>query len=240
MPKRPDLRNIAKGISESLDDLDKDTLQRVLTFVFKEYLVEGPPPLLVNQTERLEDLENLSFAELIGALQTRLDLEELSLFQVAGDQVSVRIDGLLQPLSLSPSLSGGGGATAMKGAETYVASSAPVDTASQGASNKGSAKSVGPRGVVPLPANAAPGVHVIETVLPPRNAPNTDNAARSQQTPPAGARMSLRANPRRTMPATAQTPPAAAPPSPKKDPEAKTPETPEDDAATRFSLLELD
>ena len=99
MPERPDLRAIAGNIREALADCDRETLLDILTFVFKEYLVEGPPPLLVSQVERLPDLENLSFADLVRALQTRLDHPELALLQVDGDQVLVRVGGILTPLS---------------------------------------------------------------------------------------------------------------------------------------------
>ena len=98
--QRPDLRDISGNIREALESCDRDTLLDILTFVFKEYLVEGPPPLLVHQQERIGDLEGLSFPELITALQTRLDVPELGLFQVEGNQVSVRAGGVLTPLVL--------------------------------------------------------------------------------------------------------------------------------------------
>lgn len=96
--QRPDLRQITGNIREALADCDRDTLLDMLTFVFKEYVVEGPPPLLVSQAERVPDLEGLSFAELIRTLQTRLELPELNLFQVDGAQVLVRVNGVLTPL----------------------------------------------------------------------------------------------------------------------------------------------
>lgn len=99
MPERPDLRAIAGNIRDALGDCDRDALLDILTFVFKEYIVEGPPPLLINQAERLPDLEGLSFPQLIGALQTRLEHPELSLFQVEGDVVLVRVGGVLTPLT---------------------------------------------------------------------------------------------------------------------------------------------
>ena len=99
MPERPDLRAIAGNIREALGDCDRDALLDILTFVFKEYIVEGPPPVLVNQVERLADLEALSFADLIGALQTRLDHPELALFQVDSGNVLVRVGGVLTPLT---------------------------------------------------------------------------------------------------------------------------------------------
>jgi len=104
MPTRPDLRDIASNVRDAFADADRDTLLDVLTFVLKEYVVEGPPPMLVHQVENLPDLANLSFAQLVTALQTRLDHPELSLFAVDGEHVSVRLGGVMQPLR--------GGATA--------------------------------------------------------------------------------------------------------------------------------
>src|SRR5690349_23625349 len=98
MPTRPDLRDISTNVKEAFADADRDTLLEVLTFVIKEYVVEGPPPMLVHQVENLADLANLSFAQLVTALQTRLDHAELGLFAVDGEQVSVRIGGVMQPL----------------------------------------------------------------------------------------------------------------------------------------------
>src|SRR3990170_783247 len=99
MPDRPDLRLIAGNIREALAGFDRDQLLDILTYVFKEYVVEGPPPLLVQQAERVADLEGLSFAQLLAALQTRLDLVELSLFQVDGEQVFVRLGGVKTALT---------------------------------------------------------------------------------------------------------------------------------------------
>ncbi|HEU4616322.1 MAG TPA: hypothetical protein VFS15_29690 [Kofleriaceae bacterium] len=99
MPSRPDLRELAANVKEAFAEMDRDTLLEILTFVVKEYVVEGPPPMLVHQAETLSDLQGLSFAQLIAALQTRLDHPELAMFAVDGDQVSVRVGGVMQPLS---------------------------------------------------------------------------------------------------------------------------------------------
>jgi len=101
MPTRPDLRDIAHNVRDALADCDRETLLELLTFVLKEYVVEGPPPMLVHQTETIADLQRLRFGELITALQTRLDLPELALFAVDGDRVSVRVGGVMQPLDAS-------------------------------------------------------------------------------------------------------------------------------------------
>jgi hypothetical protein len=98
MPSRPDLRELAANVKEAFGEMDRETLLDILTFVVKEYVVEGPPPMLVHQTETLADLQGLTFAQLIQALQTRLEHPELSMFAVDGDQVSVRVGGVMQPL----------------------------------------------------------------------------------------------------------------------------------------------
>src|SRR5258706_15272060 len=98
MPSRPDLRELASNVKEAFAEMDRDTLLDILTFVVKEYVVEGPPPMLIHQAETLADLKNLSFAQLITALQTRFDFPELAMFVVDGEQVGVRIGGAVQPL----------------------------------------------------------------------------------------------------------------------------------------------
>jgi hypothetical protein len=98
MPSRPDLRDIATNVKDAFSDADRETLLDVLTFVIKEYVVEGPPPMLVHQAETLADLKSASFAQVISALQTRFDFPELAMFVVDGEQVGVRIGGVVQPL----------------------------------------------------------------------------------------------------------------------------------------------
>ncbi len=98
MPSRPDLREIASNVKEAFSEMDREALLEILTFVVKEYVVEGPPPMLVHQAETLADLKNISFAQLITSLQTRFDFPELAMFVVDGDHVGVRIGGVVQPL----------------------------------------------------------------------------------------------------------------------------------------------
>jgi hypothetical protein len=98
MPSRPDLRELASNVKDAFADADRETLLDVLTFVIKEYVVEGPPPMLIHQAETLSDLRAPTFAQLIVALQTRFDHPELSMFVVDGEQVSVRIGNAVHPL----------------------------------------------------------------------------------------------------------------------------------------------
>src|SRR5688500_3971464 len=90
MPERPDLRHIAVSLREALDGLEREALVDILTYVLNEYVVEGPPPLHASQVERLEDLQGLSLAALVQALQVRLDTPGLELFKVEGDEVRVQ------------------------------------------------------------------------------------------------------------------------------------------------------
>jgi hypothetical protein len=98
MPERPDLRKIAADIREALETYPREALADILTYVFQAYVVEGTPTVAATQPERLVELEGLSFAEVIAALQTRLDLPELALFDVSAGRVSVRVGGQPVPL----------------------------------------------------------------------------------------------------------------------------------------------
>lgn len=98
MPSRPDLRDLVSNVKDAFGDADRETLLDILTFVVKEYVVEGPPPMLIHQAETLSDLQGQSFAQLVIALQTRLDHPELAMFVVDGEHVSVRIGGVVHPL----------------------------------------------------------------------------------------------------------------------------------------------
>jgi hypothetical protein len=98
MPSRPDLREIASNVRDAFAEMDREALLEILTFVVKEYVVEGPPPMVVHQAETLADLRATTFAQLVTALQTRFDFPELSMFVVDGDQVGVRVGGVVHPL----------------------------------------------------------------------------------------------------------------------------------------------
>ena len=98
MPERPDLRRIAGDIREALSSYPREALVDILTYVFQAYVVEGAPVVVAPQPERLTDLEGLGFAELVQALQVRLEVPELSLFEVAAGRVSVRLGGELHPV----------------------------------------------------------------------------------------------------------------------------------------------
>lgn len=224
MPSRPDIRDLATNVRDAFADADRDTLLDVLTFVVKEYVVEGPPPMLIHQAETLSDLKNMSFGQLITALQTRFDHPELAMFVVDGEGVGVRVNGVVQPLL----------------ARAAAAPAGFIDTRPNAAPPPGVRvveATLAPRPPAPRPPAPAPAA-----APPPAPAP----ARPAGEAPPPSRGLSIRGRPSGgdapaaaapTPTATPAQPPAAAPPPP------AAPEKPEgsgDDASARFSLLELD
>ena len=231
MPSRPDIRELAANVKEAFGDMDRETLLEILTFVVKEYVVEGPPPMLVHQAETLADLQGASFAQLISAMQTRFDHPELQLFTVDGNNVSVRVGGVMQPLLPGAATAGRAPAAELPRpaagvhvVEANVAQQRPAPAAPPGVQFTDTRPAAAP----PTPQSSAPppsrGLSV-------RGAPSGEGArppaaAPAQGQPPAA--QGAQGQP----PAPGQ--PAAPAPSDK-------PESPSgDDASARFSLLELD
>ena len=219
MPSRPDLRDIAANVKEAFADADRETLLEILTFVVKEYVVEGPPPMLVHAVENLEDLAGLSFAQLVTALQTRLDQPELQLFAVDGEQVSVRVGGVMQPLSMRGAPAAPSAAELPRPQAGVRVVEAPVSRRPPAPSQEAAPPAAQPappsRGAAPPPVRG----------LSMRGRPSGEAAA-----PPPAAEQ--------PPPAQNQTPPAAPAAA------AAPPEKPEssggDESSARFSLLELD
>lgn len=225
MPSRPDLRELAANVKEAFADMDRETLLEILTFVVKEYVVEGPPPMLVHQAETLADLKSASFAQVISALQTRFDFPELQMFVVDGERVSVRIGGVMQPLLASRELPGQVPAAELPRPAAGVRI---VETTLQ-----------------QRPAQPAPAGFV--DTRPPAAPPARDSAASA---PPPSRGLSVRGRPEGDAAAAAPRPAAAPPPAqgaqpaPAQPAPAAQPDKPDtaggDDASERFSLLELD
>jgi len=228
MPSRPDLRELASNVKDAFADADRETLLDVLTFVIKEYVVEGPPPMLIHQAETLADLRAPTFAQLIAALQTRFDHPELQMFVVDGEQVSVRIGNVVHPLLPARQPIGGTAADVPRPqvgvhvVETSLAQRPPqAAQASQ-------------------PAPAAPPAARPGTAPPPR-------AGLSVRSQPGGAPPSGGGSP--ASPASGGGAPSG-PPAPQAAPSSAAPQPPAggdkpdstsgDDASARFSLLELD
>jgi hypothetical protein len=222
MPSRPDLRELASNVKEAFGDMDRETLVEILTFVIKEYVVEGPPPMLIHQAETLADLRNASFAQIILALQTRFDHPELQMFAVDGDQVSVRVGGVMQPLL----------------AARQPMAPAAADLPRPAAGVRIVESTLQQRPPQPAPAAAQPQPSQTERgAAPPpvrgvslRGRPQGEATGEAPAAPTAAA-----ASPQ---PPAGPPAPAAAPAAPAKD--GDKPEAGGDDASARFSLLELD
>jgi hypothetical protein len=188
MPSRPDLRELASNVKEAFADADRETLLDVLTFVVKEYVVEGPPPMLIHQAETLSDLRAPSFAQLITALQTRFDHPELAMFAVDGEQVSVRIGNAVHPLLPARQPLGGAAAdaprprTGVNIVETTLAQRPPPSQpASPPATSQPAATAPPPRaglsirsqpGSVPGPAPSPPAATAPPSTAPVAPAPD--------------------------------------------------------------------
>jgi hypothetical protein len=212
MPTRPDLRDLVANVREAFADSDRETLLDILTFVVKEYVVEGPPPMLMHQAETIAELGGLSFAQLVTALQTRLELPELAMFAVDGDQVSVRIGGVmhaLQPGRTPPAAELPRPSAGVRVVETNVT----------------------PRPAAPTPEQPPP--RAAGQAPPPSRGLSVrgrGDAGAGASSPPGGAPPSEGAAP------TPSGSPSAAP-APRKEEGSSTSG---DDASERFSLLELD
>jgi len=220
MPSRPDLRELAANLKEAFGEMDRETLLDILTFVVKEYVVEGPPPMLVHQAETLADLQGLTFAQLIQALQTRFDHPELAMFAVDGEQVSVRVGGVMQPLLAARQPLGGAPAQELPRPQAGVR---VVETTLQ------------QRPASPIPPQTSGNAPPPARGLAIRGRPQGEAAgeARPQQPQPQQPQATQPPGPQGAQPAQGQPQPGA--------PEQKDkPEGSGDDASARFSLLELD
>lgn len=217
MPSRPDLRDIASNVRDAFAEHDRDTLLEILTFVIKEYVVEGPPPMLIHQAETLADLKGATFAQLITAMQTRFDHAELAQFVVDGEQVSVRVGGSMQPL-LAPRQS--------------VTPAAELPRPSAGVRVVESSLQQRPPAAATPPAQPPAPQERPAGQAPP---PTRGLSVRGR---PSGGAVEGNAPAPSAPPAQ---PPAAPPGQPgQQPPAAEKPEGGGDDASARFSLLELD
>jgi len=198
--------------------MDREALLDILTFVVKEYVVEGPPPMLVHQAETLSDLTPSSFAQLISALQTRFDFPELAMFVVEEDRVGVRIGGAVHTL--------------LPQRVPLTGSTDPVVDTRLAADRSAPGVRVVETALQQRPPAAA------------SNAPPPTRGVSVRGRPSSGAGES----PNERAPSQGQDPPTAAAPGPaagaaSPQSPAEKPEKPEgsgDDASARFSLLELD
>jgi hypothetical protein len=212
MPSRPDIRDLVTNVRDAFADADRETLLEVLTFVVKEYVVEGPPPMLIHQAETLSDLQGMTFAQLVSALQTRFDHPELAMLVVDGEQVGVRVGGVVHPLLP--------GRTPPPGV-TMVDTRPPPQP-----------------GVRVVEANLAPRPPAAPPAPQPGQAPPPSRGLSVRGQP--GAAPAAAATPAAPAQAPAQPAQPAAPAAPAAPDKPDKPEGAGDDASARFSLLELD
>ena len=230
MPSRPDIRELASNVRDAFSEMERDALLDVLTFVLKEYVVEGPPPMMLHQAETLADLQGASFAQLITAMQTRFDFPELAMFVVDGEQVSVRVGGVVQPLlpgrqPLAPEPTGRTQLPPQPGVRMIESNLQQRPAApAQAAAPQAPSQYIDTR-----PAAAAP--------PPIRGISLTGRPTGGGAPAPAPALMPAPSQP---APAPAAPAPAAAAPQPQPSDKPDKPEGAGDDASARFSLLELD
>lgn len=233
MPERPDLRKIAADIREALDSYPREALADILTYVFQAYVVEGMPTVAATQPERLQELEGMSFADVIATLQTRLDLPELALFEVSAGRVSVRVGGQLVPL-----VAGRGGEAAVPAPaaqSTPAAQSSPAASAGAAPRPGVSVQEVPSSQLRPPPAAPAPSGEA----PPPRrglsiNVPSTGGARPATQAGNAPA-------PAAPAPATQAGPAPKVPPTQPAGSQSSTSSEPTDEGGSkRFSLLDID
>src|SRR5215467_1191905 len=168
MPERPDLRKIAGDIREALATYPREALVDILTYVFQAYVVEGAPVVHAPQPERLAELEGLAFAELVQALQVRLEVPELSLFEVQAGRVSIRLGGELHAVVM--------------GADQRRAAAAPLPPATQPAAPAPAPAAAAP---APAPARAAAPAPAAGAAAPAAEAPRPTRGVSVNPPPPA-------------------------------------------------------
>jgi hypothetical protein len=96
-----DIRRLVGEIRGALETHPREALVEILTYVFKEYVVEGATPLASGAGAILDartELDGMSFAQVVTWLQAHLDHPELRLLEVSGERVSVRVGG--RPVAL--------------------------------------------------------------------------------------------------------------------------------------------
>lgn len=245
MPERPDLRQIAASLRESLDGLEREALIDLLTYVLNEYVVEGPPPLAALQVERLEDLAGLSLAGLIGSLQTRLDVPGLELLRAEGEEVRVHTASgwvPLQPLRAA-ARDERPPAPAEPRPATGPAGPRPATSPAEGRAGARFVEQPMARPAArPAPQPPEPTGRAAADEALQRGRGDLVGGERGVPTPPRprGLSISSRPGPASGQPPAAPSTPPAQPPAAEPPPAQPTGERKDDDAAIRFSLLELD
>lgn len=231
MSDRHDLRRQTREIQEALSRYDRDQLIDILVHVFRTYVLEGASlSSAAVSPSAADDLQGLSFAQVIERLQLRLELPELQLFELQGGRVSVRVDGRSVPLELP---------------------------APRGDGSSHLQVSVAPAAASPAPSPRSPGIEVREVVLPPSAAAAATQSAASRPEPrpgavratsaasapnPSSAASQRPASPAAASPTTgaATAPSQSAPAAPAPAKPERPPEPTGTSGGGRFGLLEID
>ena len=244
------LRDLTSDIRDALEKHSKESLIEILTYVFKEYVVEGSAPLVAASTAQRDDLEGMSFAEIIRSLQLRLDLPELALFEVTGEAVALKLGGRVIPVEAQS-----------RTAEPFIAPPPPpasltapspvsvtghtMPTAPHSSSSAAASREAAP--ITPgstreeMPTRPAPARrNPIASFGSGGSEISTVNTQRQQSTPLTPAQqMRADAQAERDKAASAPAAPSAAPGGVAKQPNAPTKEDTAPDTG-RFNLLEID
>lgn len=241
MSDRHDLRRQTREIREALSRFSPEQLVDILTHIFRQYVMEGAAAPASSVT-LADELQGLSFAQVIERLQLRLDLPELRLLEVAGGRVSCRVEGRLVPLELPdarapeplPVMRGPAIQQIQLNIQPPAAAAAPASAPSgpSGAPGGESREITGapPPGV--LPVGHAGSARPDGTA---RSGPPRPGAATARSAPASPAAASGRPTPAAPAAAAPGGPAAAAPARPEK------PAPPEKaDNGGRFNLLEID
>ncbi len=231
MSDRHDLRRQTREIREALSRFEPEQLVDILTHIFRQYVMDGAAAPASSVTMQ-DELQGLSFAQLIERLQLRLDLPELRLLEVAGGRVSCRVEGRLVPLVVPdarapeplPAMRGNNIQQIQLTVQPMPAAPPPPPPASPGTESRESAVP----GVAPVGHSGSARPDGTARQAPPRAAAATARSA----APPAAA----------PAPGGAARPPAAGGPAPAPAPaRPEKPAPPEKpDNGGRFNLLEID
>lgn len=242
MSDRHDLRRQTREIREALSRFSPEQLVDILTHIFRQYVMEGAAAPASSVT-LADELQGLSFAQVVERLQLRLDLPELRLLEVAGGRVSCRVEGRLVPLEV-PDARAPEPLPVMRGpaiqqiqlsvqppASAPPASAAAAPAAAPGTESR-EISGAAPPGVAPVGHAGSARPDGTARPSPPRPGAVTARSA----APAASAAAGGPARPSSAPAASAQGGPAA--PAPARPEKPAPPEKP--DNGGRFNLLEID
>jgi hypothetical protein len=212
-----DVKKMVGEIRGALDGYPREQLQEILTYVFKEYVVESGAPATgaLSMLDARTELEGLSFAELMTWLQLHLDVPELALFEVANGRVHLRSGGRAIAIE-----------AARAGEPAPLPNPAPQPTSPLAAAPVRIQAAAQPPAAAPSP----------QTQPPPAPASHVPASSPQPMPPP----MASPAGGPTTMPASNGPPTSQPKTQTPATPEEKKDENAQGDANSRFSWLEVD